>query len=290
MTLSKAFAEALGRSIGRYLTLDRLRDALQSQRSFQLTNSQVWLDFTNDLYAEFQNLLAHEFVRGSNSGLRAVHKQAGFSVTNPRAIAYATQYAAELVLDLSALSQAAVRGIIARVMGGELSVDSAARLIRASVGLTPQQTRALERFRVSLQGKYEPAYIDQQTETYGRRLLAHRSTTIARTETIRAQTEGRNAAWLEARDEGLLGPGVMKRWITADDELVCELCQPLDGQLAPLDGDWGGYTPPRHPACRCSDVLAFPDDTGNIEQRDPRPVPESVARSRRTLRPRLKRA
>ena len=73
-----------------------------------------------------------------------------------------------------------------------------------------------------------------------------RSELIAATEVTRAFHEGNVAAWEQS------GVVQRERWETANDELVCEVCGPLDGEEVELGGSFpGGVTPPAHPGCRC---------------------------------------
>jgi len=72
-----------------------------------------------------------------------------------------------------------------------------------------------------------------------------RATMIAETEITRSFFEGNRAAW---QASGVIG---RMRWQTSNDDLVCPDCGPLNGQTAPIDGDFDGYTPPFHPRCRC---------------------------------------
>lgn len=70
---------------------------------------------------------------------------------------------------------------------------------------------------------------------------ASRAEAIAVTEVTKAFAEGNVASW-KASDvvDG-------KRWMTAQDELVCEICAPLAGTESSLDED----APPAHVRCRC---------------------------------------
>jgi SPP1 gp7 family putative phage head morphogenesis protein len=88
---------------------------------------------------------------------------------------------------------------------------------------------------------------------YTRRQLRHRGEMIARTETITAFTEGRNAAWNRMRETGALPLGAVMEWITSPDERSCQICIPLHGEQAPVGGSFaGGFAgPPVHPSCRC---------------------------------------
>ncbi len=70
-----------------------------------------------------------------------------------------------------------------------------------------------------------------------------RAALIAATEVTRAFAEGNQETW---RQSGVVD-GV--RWMTAQDELVCTICAPLDGETSDLSKGFDG--PPAHPNCRC---------------------------------------
>ncbi len=73
-----------------------------------------------------------------------------------------------------------------------------------------------------------------------------RAELIATTEVTRAYAQGNKAAWKES--------GVVEgqEWNTANDELVCPICGPLDGEQTGLDDDFeNGVNFPAHPRCRC---------------------------------------
>lgn len=78
-----------------------------------------------------------------------------------------------------------------------------------------------------------------------------RALTIARTEIIRAHSEGQLTALEEL---GVEEVGVTVEWVTAGDEKVCSLCEPLEGVTFTLEEARG--TIPRHPNCRCAFVPA----------------------------------
>jgi SPP1 gp7 family putative phage head morphogenesis protein len=78
-----------------------------------------------------------------------------------------------------------------------------------------------------------------------------RALTIARTEIIRAHAEGQLTA---LENLGVEEVGVAVEWSTADDELVCPLCESLEGVVLKLDEARGVL--PRHPNCRCAWVPA----------------------------------
>ena len=90
-------------------------------------------------------------------------------------------------------------------------------------------------------------------QQFSRRLAAsdlfspQRAEMIAITEVTRAFAQGNILAWGES------GVTEGKEWNTANDELVCPICGPLDGEQVKLkDEFFGGFDgPPAHPRCRC---------------------------------------
>jgi len=302
--LRRALADALGATIGAHLTLPLLAEAIRTQRSYQVASGPAWLAFTNALYLSLQEVLGPLFVRSANLASDALPTPTAkalppasvgvrFDLTNPAAVAYARRYAAELVLDLSATSKDAIRAILSRVLNGEMTAESAARLIRASIGLTPRQVASLERFRNELRDTGIPdARADALAERYGRTQLASRASAIARTESMRAANAGQQAAWEQGVADGYIPVGgVRRRFITAADELVCPICQPVDGVLATIEGDFPAGDPPLHVNCRCVVGLVYANDDGTFTERAPREAPPLLPGARRqttrSLRPRV---
>jgi SPP1 gp7 family putative phage head morphogenesis protein len=76
---------------------------------------------------------------------------------------------------------------------------------------------------------------------------ANRADVIARTEIIRAHSEGQ----LDALERlGVEQVGVAVEWSTAGDDRVCPLCQPMDGVVYKTKEAHNLI--PRHPRCRCA--------------------------------------
>jgi len=74
-----------------------------------------------------------------------------------------------------------------------------------------------------------------------------RAQRIAVTEVTRAYVEGSRIAADEVIAQGIQ---MIEIWHTDNDDLVCELCGPLDGE--PIGIAWDrGMGPPLHPNCRC---------------------------------------
>ena len=90
-------------------------------------------------------------------------------------------------------------------------------------------------------GKPLQALIDDLGGIFG----PDRAAMIAATETTRAYAQGSLQIY---RDSGVVDKWT---WRTAQDEMVCEICAPLNGKEAPLGKDFDGYTFPAHVRCRC---------------------------------------
>lgn len=85
-----------------------------------------------------------------------------------------------------------------------------------------------------------------------------RAEKIARTEVLRAS----NFATDEAYTQSQVVKG--KEWLTALDERVCPICQPLDAKTATKDGNFSTTAgdvpyPPAHPNCRCTIIPVILD-------------------------------
>ena len=82
----------------------------------------------------------------------------------------------------------------------------------------------------------------------------HESPRIARTETMRAYNQGREAGYLRS------GMIKAKQWLVTWDDRLCEQCRPLANQTIPLGKEFMTYSgvmvknPPLHPNCRCTIV------------------------------------
>lgn len=138
-----------------------------------------------------------------------------------------------------------------------IGASAAARLIHAGIGMEERQANAV----VNLIG----ANIDEIGEAAAVRAagnsiaghISHRAVRIANSESIRMETLGRLGIWEVAAEVGFI-PN-QKRWFTVEDDMVCEFCEPMNGQtvefgrqfispqgLGAVDG------PPLHPNCRCT--------------------------------------
>lgn len=74
-----------------------------------------------------------------------------------------------------------------------------------------------------------------------------RASKIAVTEVTRAATEGERGVAKEIAKSGII---MTERWVTNNDDLVCDECYPLDGHVLG-DGWVESDGPPKHVNCRC---------------------------------------
>lgn len=96
-----------------------------------------------------------------------------------------------------------------------------------------------------------PATIARDLRANITKLTNTRAKTIARTEIIRAHSEGQLDAFevLGVKEVGLLA-----EWLTAGDDRVCIICQDLEGQVFTIKEARGMM--PAHPNCRCAWIPA----------------------------------
>lgn len=96
------------------------------------------------------------------------------------------------------------------------------------------------------------------------RAILARADVLGQTEAWHSREVAKSIVWMAEAQEGLLPVGTRKRWITADDELVCKICGPLHLQEAWLDQQFvlpNGqrlWAPGVHPNCRCELALVYP--------------------------------
>lgn len=183
-----------------------------------------------------------------------------FDVTNPLVTDWIRQHSAELVIQISEESKQAIRDLVARAYAEGIPAQSLARMIRSSIGLTSRQARAVSNLRARMIADGKKAdQIEKVTERYAARLLRRRAEMIARTELIKAETQGQLALWKQQIDAGMLPGDVRKEWIVTEDDRLCPECQDMDGATVAVDSDFVGAEegPPLHPNCRCSLRLVF---------------------------------
>lgn len=190
---------------------------------------------------------------------------------NPFSLEWIQARVGERIVETSVTDQQAIRALIFDSFSeGRRPKDILADIERI-VGLTEREAMAVARRRRSViaSGASE-ARADEIADRYAMQLLTQRAKRIARTETIDAQSQGRNDAWQLAGEQGLLPRTALREWVAdvPGGGRTCPICLGLDGQLARVGESYeselvGAVTrPPAHPQCRCTEILVFPDASG----------------------------
>lgn len=185
-----------------------------------------------------------------------------FDQTNTRAVEAMRRNQLRLVRGFTEQQRETVRQILFDGVQRGLNPREIARQFRDSIGLTPNQMRAVENYRRAL-SELSPdalrralrdkrfdrtvlnaidrgqsltaAQIDKMVGRYHEKMLAHRAEVIARTESLRAVNQGTEALFQQGIDEGTLQADNMERiWNTASDDRVRDSHEPMNGQSQPF--------------------------------------------------------
>lgn len=169
-----------------------------------------------------------------------------FDVTNPRTIDYLRSYEMNLIRELTVKARGAIRqAVLDGVSSGRNPLD-VARDVRAHIGLTERQARAVMNYRRALEtgdsaalqrairdrrfdasvasairgdSELSGEQIDRMVARYEARYLKHRSETIARTESIRAANAGNTEAWRQAASDGIVeAETIVRHWVYTHDD------------------------------------------------------------------------
>lgn len=216
-----------------------------------------------------------------------------FNGTNPRAINYAGERSARLIVEIDAETRRVIRQMVSDAFEEGFVPDASgrfqqirgipprqlARRIRGQVGLTTRQYQAVLNLRRELEeraegivrragldlpippGGFSRSQIERISSRYSERLHRGRALNIARTETIDSANEGQRQLWLQAREDGLLTGAEKREWIVTPDDRLCPVCRRMAGQVRGLEerfdaGRFGRVMgPTAHPQCRCATGL-----------------------------------
>jgi SPP1 gp7 family putative phage head morphogenesis protein len=149
-----------------------------------------------------------------------------------------------------------IKPLVGLTDGGAQAVMNLRRRMMQGAGKRIKAGRTI--IRVPDSGASE-ALILKRTQQYAERLLRKRAIAIARTETVTASNEGQRQLWLQAQAAGELEPTALKEWIVTDDDRLCPICAPLEGDVAPINEPYprsGLMGPPAHIQCRCGQGIS----------------------------------
>lgn len=140
-----------------------------------------------------------------------------FDRSNPNAIAWAKDHAGELIKNISDTTRQAIADALARALD-EGDLDQLDEDIEDAIG------------------------------------NSDRAELVAHTESMTAANAGLAESWDQAKEKGLLPDDTKKVWIATGDDITCEECSELDGEVVPMDNEFssGDDMPPAHPRCRCT--------------------------------------
>lgn len=264
----KAFLAAVDKLKGS-VTLSKLQTAIETGNVNQVISILGWSEFNAGLRG-MTELLREELIDSAKIAggqlVGIVGATASFDILNPSTASYIRQYEFDLIQQITDESREAIRAIILAAFEAGGHPYQQAREIRMLIGLTERQMNAVSNYWDSL---LEADMSDARAETlamqYYGRLLNYRARTIARTETIRAAGQGREALWAQAVEQGLLDPYKTKRqWVVTPDDLLCPICASIP-EMNPggvrLSEDFRSTVgfleqEPAHPNCRCSVSLS----------------------------------
>lgn len=225
-------------------------------------------------------------VESSSKPITEVTVRTLFDLVDKGAVNWARTESSQLIVNISQEVRSNVQMMVSNAVSGQFTREGLARQISmiiplhdkwASAVVTRQQN-LLDTFLkdgMSLSDAQGKALV--MSERYAERLTRTRAQTIARTESAMAAGEGRMNAWNSLISQGILNADAQKIWLTAEDEAVCPICEPLDQQTASINDEFafGGETIPAHPNCRC-DVALLPSDVNqnddpniNVDQEGP---------------------
>lgn len=178
------------------------------------------------------------------------------STLTERATRWAEKRSSTLVVAVDEGVKEAIRAVIATGVKANLHTRALTKLVRETIPLDPRRAKSLANMRVRLATIDTPDDVaEKRIARYAAKLLTQRAEVIARTEVFSAINEGRIDLWRElAREKVVEERAIVRQWLTARDERICEICEGIDGATSGLEGDFMGVAgmPPVHPACRCT--------------------------------------
>lgn len=184
-------------------------------------------------------------------------KKASFDVLGERAVYFLRFSAARLSLDLLSSSGAGLRLAIEHYLSRAAASGSISDILRNHIGLTTQQSQALINFRNQLEsrkrlnftspedrklsasdqdlvsrhmkyGNLSKEEIDALVKRYAQNLLDKRAMDIARIESLRYINSGKQEAWSQAIDQGVLDDTTIRKfWYTMGDAKVRPTHRPI---------------------------------------------------------------
>lgn len=231
-------------------------------------DSRIWLAFANelqDLYKSIardsgnktleRNKIPFQFEKAKKGPIKEVP-------ANPRVLQWSEAQTGKLVADISKSTRKTIQRIVTNGIENGITPREMAKQIENSIGLLGRQEAAAQRqYQQQLKAGIPKRQANKNLQEYRKKLLEQRANSIARTETLKAESAGVNEAWQYAKEQGYIGENAGRRWVALDEsELTCPICGDLHWKIAklgePFDSIEGPIDhPPAHPSCRCIEIL-----------------------------------
>lgn len=184
---------------------------------------------------------------------------------NPQSVKFIRERSLTRAVEMSNNMRETVAEILGDAFEEGLSPSAIVAEIKDTVGLTKKmRARVKARATKMKEEGFTQTQIKTAREKFSNQLRTQRAETIARTETLDAQTQGIKDAWQTAQDDGLMPKGTKKKWVATNDDRLSDICEELDNQEVPIDDQFDSSIvgpvdrPPAHPNCRSTMVLIFP--------------------------------
>ncbi len=251
-----------------FLNIQLLMNALtvRDLSMIDVLTAQAWSEVAKPLLEErMKRHLTFLFDEGVGAGdadieTRSAGPSEKFVGVGPNASdEWATSHIGELISSVSADTRKLVRELVDQMFTEGLSTREMATRIRDRLGLTrPLQAQLAKFEREAIKKGVAGDDLKRRVARFTRRLIRKRAFVIARTEGIRAVSEGQSAVWKTAQQEGILPQEQKQFWITTEDDRVCPICAPMNDQEVGIRETFTGgngeaiSAPPAHVLCRCA--------------------------------------
>lgn len=173
---------------------------------------------------------------------------------------FAREYTQNVVMYHSDTSRLGTSKLVQLALDRGVPTEGIGSLAWRALGVDPKWANAAMNYRKALLEAEEPmprSLIERAWDRYVADATGARAELFAQTETMTAMNFGQQMIWEQAILNGDLPRDANKVWITAMDERVCPICEPLDKKAVPIltrfKTDAGKlWVPPAHPRCRCT--------------------------------------
>jgi hypothetical protein len=266
--LRRAFLAAVAK-LQNSIDLEKLAAAINAN---QLTAAEAAAQISTfpEVYGGLAAELRAGFLVGSSLAIRELAQQGislSFNLVNPKAVDYASRATLDLVQPFQQNAKETIRTFLAKALSGETTPSGAAKDIKDLIGLDPNRVRRADKFWQKLVEQDVPDRdIQRRVGRYMDSLLRERAEVIARNEIHKAAGAGQQVAWDSAAQTGLIDKAeYSKVWIVTWDEVLCDLCEPMDGQVVGMDEPFDTPNGPQdfpdmHVQCRCTATLVKTDE------------------------------